>query len=178
MASNHFVRERSLLRILANSGGRSMTSSPRSGAKLDQCTFSCANASAGLHFFIDDEDVALSLCAGDQRGFEGETVDFSGDATALPHGPRFLQVEWHARDDPAQRCAGGFEVGTIGFCDFGVHTLDFTLSCYMIRGFTASQPHPVKEAFRIRSEGIEKSIFEFRRQMPKFGTFLRILRSL
>ena len=97
IASKNFLSARSDLRIFANSGGRSMTSSPRSGVSLMSARLPGADAGACLHLFIHDEDVALTLGAGDERGLEGEAVDLAEDAAALPHGPRLLEVDGDAR---------------------------------------------------------------------------------
>jgi hypothetical protein len=55
--------------------------------------------------------VTLTFGGWDQRGFEGEAVDFAEDAATLPHGPRFLEVDRDAGDDPVERSSCGFEGG-------------------------------------------------------------------
>ena len=69
---------------------------------------------AGLHFPVHNEHVAVAFCGRDQRGLEGESVDFAGDSAALPHGPGFLEVDGDAGDYPSERGAGGFEGGFEG----------------------------------------------------------------
>jgi hypothetical protein len=52
--------------------------------------------------------VTVSLGAWNERGFEGEAVDFTKDTAALPHRPRFFKVKGHAHNDPPERGSGGF----------------------------------------------------------------------
>ena len=85
------------------------------GREFDKGAVTCLDVGASLHLFVDDEDLALTSGCGNQRSFESETVDFAEDAAALPSGPRFLEINRDADDDPSERGGGGFEGRTEGF---------------------------------------------------------------
>jgi len=79
------------------------------GRELDEDAVTCLDVGANLHFFVDDEDLALTSGCGNQRSFESETVDFAEDAAALPSGPRLFEINRNADDDPSERGTGSFE---------------------------------------------------------------------
>jgi hypothetical protein len=104
------------------------------GREFEEGALSGADAGASLHLPVDDEDLALAFGGGDQRGFEREAVDFAEHAAALPHGPRFPEVDGDADDDPAERGAGGFERGAEGFGEFWLHGVTGQGSGVRVRG--------------------------------------------
>ena len=84
------------------------------GREFDEGAVTCLDVGPSLHFFVDDEDLALTSGCGNQRSFESEAVDFAEHAAALPSRPHFLEIDRDSDDDPSER-TGCFEGRTERF---------------------------------------------------------------
>jgi hypothetical protein len=74
-----------------------------------------AGFGGGLHFLIDEKEVATAAGIGEERRAEGVAGDFTMHATAIADWPDFGDVEWDAGNDPLERgsvwleeCGEGF----------------------------------------------------------------------
>ena len=106
---------RSVLSARVSSGGRSDWALREVGLEPDPDARANAGVGGGLHLLVDEEKVAAAARIGEERGAESEAADFSADAAAVAHRPRFGDVEGNARDDPLERGSVGLEERGEGF---------------------------------------------------------------